>query len=251
MARLPHALDTRAMIRRRARERWGRPEPAVAEPDLVAAPGAAESDPDADQRLMGSARLGDVGAFNKLVDRHTPVIFNVCMRLLRDGAAAEDATQDTFLRAWGAIEGWQGGLVRPWLIRIATNRCYDLLRSQARRPAGSLDAETFEIEPLWSSQAEAPEDPEYFAARVDLSTRLERALASLPDDQRLAIILADVQGLSYEEVAQVAGVATGTVKSRISRGRGKLRDILRDTPGGAELFGSLCRPHQEEDPASR
>lgn len=237
------------MIRRRARARWGTQE--ASEPvETGAARGDAAGD-ETDRWLLTSARNGNVEAFNQLVERHTPVIFNVCMRLLRDGAAAEDASQDTFVRAWGAIEGWQGGLVRPWLIRIATNRCYDMLRSQSRRPASSVDAELFETEPHWSSQSGPPEDPEQFAARADLSTHLERALASLPEDQRLAIILADVHGLGYEEVAEVAGVAVGTVKSRISRGRGRLRDLLRDTPGSAELFGSICRPLEEDDSARR
>ncbi len=237
------------MIRRRAKARWGRPDAAVR-----LEPGADGLDPDGaetDRWLMGLARDGSLDAFNQLVERHTTIIFNVCMRLLRDGAAAEDAAQDTFIKAWSAIEGWQGGLARPWLIRIATNRCYDLLRGQSRRPAISLDAEPFEIEPLWTSQAAAAEDPERFAARADLSAHLERALSMLPDDQRLAIILADVHGLAYEEVAEVTGVAIGTIKSRISRGRGRLRDILRDTPGSAELFGQICRPLDEDDSAPR
>lgn len=232
------------MIRRRAKAHWGRPE--AAEPVTASVPANPAPDGNTDHWLMTSARDGNVGAFNELVDIHTPIIFNVCLRLLRDSAAAEDATQDTFVRAWRAIEGWQGGQVRPWLIRIATNRCYDMLRSQSRRPATSLDAEPFEIEPHWTSQSDTPEDPEHFAARVDLSAHLERALASLPDDQRLAIILADVHGLDYGEVAQVVGVAVGTVKSRISRGRGRLRDILRDAPGSAELFGTICRPLDED-----
>ena len=228
------------MIRRRAKAHWGRPE-AVA-PLATREPADERTGSGTDHWLMTSARQGNVGAFNELVDLHTSVIFNVCYRLLRDGAAAEDATQDTFIRAWAAIEGWQGGQVRPWLIKIATNRCFDMLRSQSRRPASSLEAEPFEIEPRWSSQGAAPEDPEHFATRAELSAHLERALASLPDDQRLAIILADVHGLAYEEVARVVGVAVGTIKSRISRGRGRLRDVLRDSPGSAELFAGICRP---------
>ncbi|HEV2107163.1 MAG TPA: sigma-70 family RNA polymerase sigma factor [Thermomicrobiales bacterium] len=228
------------MIRRRAREHWRH------EGDCSASgsqPGGERpaSAADDDARLLLAAREGDVGAFNRLVDLHTPVIFNVCLRLLRDDASAEDATQETFIRAWRAIETWHGGMVRPWLIRIATNRCYDVLRSQARRPVTSLDAEPFETEPQWSSQAQSPEDPERFAMRSDLSAYLERALSTLPEDQRLAIILADIHGLGYEEVAEATGVAVGTVKSRISRGRGRLRDALRDDAKSAELFGHFRR----------
>jgi RNA polymerase sigma-70 factor (ECF subfamily) len=200
---------------------------------------------------MTLARNGNVSAFNELVELHSPIIFNVCVRLLRDAASAEDATQDTFIRAWSALKTWHGGNVRPWLIRIATNRCYDMLRSQARRPASSLDADPYEIEPRWSTHVDGPEDPEQFSIRADLSAYLERALALLPDDQRLAIILVDVHGLSYEEVAEVAGVAVGTVKSRISRARGRLRDQLRDGPDSAELFGEICRPRGEDDASRR
>jgi RNA polymerase sigma-70 factor (ECF subfamily) len=233
------------MIRRRARERW-RHEGAESAPVSTPGDGPSVAPADDDIRLMRAAREGDVAAFNRLVDCHTMVIFNVCLRLLRDGSTAEDATQDTFIRAWRAIETWHGGLVRPWLIRIATNRCYDILRSQARRPAGSLDAEPYETEPEWSSQSWRAEDPERFAVRSDLSAYLERALAALPEDQRLAIILSDIHGLGYEEVAESTGVAVGTVKSRISRGRGRLRDALRDDSQSAELFEHFCRLLDEE-----
>jgi RNA polymerase sigma-70 factor (ECF subfamily) len=135
--------------------------------------------------------------------------------------------------------------VRPWLLRIATNRCYDLLRARGRRPADSLDAELYEIEPEWTSQVGAAEHPDVFAARAELSMHLERALAALPEDQRLAVILADVQGYGYEEVATITGVALGTVKSRISRARARLRQALRDDPTTGELFERFGRLSSE------
>jgi RNA polymerase sigma-70 factor (ECF subfamily) len=161
--------------------------------------------------------------------------------MLRDVASAEDATQETFLKAWTAIETFRGGLVRPWLLRIATNRCYDLLRARGRRPADSLDAEPFESEPTWTSQTAGGEHPEVFAARAELSVHLERALATLPDDQRLVVVLSDVQGHSYDEIAAIAGVAVGTVKSRLSRARSRLREALREDPAARELFERFAR----------
>lgn len=221
---------------------------ALPDDDRPAAPEAVEPyraavDPEAlhDERLIRAAQKGELASFNALVIRHERTVFNVCLRLLRDVGLAEDACQDTFVKAWTSVAAFRGGLVRPWLLRIATNRCYDLLRARGRRPADSLDAELYEIEPEWTSQAGAAEDPEVFAARAELSIHLERALASLPEDQRLAVILTDVQGYGYEDVATITGVALGTVKSRISRARARLRQSLRDDPTSGELFERFGR----------
>jgi RNA polymerase sigma-70 factor (ECF subfamily) len=162
-----------------------------------------------DERLLRAAQRGELASFNALVARHERAVYGVCLRVLRDLPAAEDATQDTFLKAWTAVGSFRGGLVRPWLLRIATNRCYDLLRARGRRPADSLDALAFETEPRWTSQAPPGESPEAFAARAELSVHLERALAALPDDWRATIVLADIQGYAYEEVAVMTGVAVG------------------------------------------
>ncbi len=195
----------------------------------------------ADEHLIEAAQQGDMTAFNELVTRHERAVFSVCLRLLSDASVAEDAAQDTFIRAWGAIHSFRGGVVRPWLLRIATNRAYDLLRARSRRPASSLDAELFEVEPEWTSQAVATEGPETHATRTELSGYLEKALAMLPDDQRLAIVLSDVQGYGYDEIAEICGVAVGTVKSRISRGRARLRDLLQSSDQHRELFERFTR----------
>lgn len=199
-----------------------------------------------DEELVQAAQGGNLSAFNELVTRHERAVFNVCYRLLSDASLAEDAAQDTFIRAWGAIETFRGGVVRPWLLRIATNRAYDLLRAKSRRPASSLDAELFEVESHWTSQAVPTEGPEAHAARTELSIFLERALATLADDQRLAVILSDVQGYGYDEIAQICGVAVGTVKSRISRGRARLRDLLESSDQHRELFERFTRISDED-----
>lgn len=219
-------------------QRPGPPVEREAEP-----PGSDGPDPEAriDERLIRNAQAGDLASFNTLVTRHERAVYNVCLRMLRDGSLAEDAAQDTFIKAWTAIDSFRGGLVRPWLLRIATNRCYDILRASGRRPAASLDAELFEAEPQWSSQTAIAEDPEHHATRRELSVLLERALGGLPDDQRLAIILSDIQGHSYDEIAVISNVAVGTVKSRISRARSKLREVLLADPVAREHFGHFQR----------
>jgi len=198
-----------------------------------------------DEHLLRAARAGDLDAFNLLVLRHQAAVFNVCLRLLRDVAAAEDATQDAFVRAWTGVDSFRGGSVRAWLFKIATNRAYDLLRVRARRPAAALEADALELEPIWPAQA--AELPEERALREELGFRLERALTALPEDQRTAVLLADVQGCSYDEVAAATGAALGTVKSRLSRARARLRQTLTDDPAAAELFERFRRLHGETD----
>lgn len=200
-----------------------------------------DADARLDEHLLQNAQRGDLPSFNAVVTRHERAVYGLCLRMLRDTDAAEDAAQDTFIRAWTAIDSFRGGLVRPWLMRIATNRCYDIVRAKNRRPAESLDAQLFEVEPEWTSQASPEEHPESFTARVELSAVLERALATLPDDQRLVILLSDVHGHPYDEVAEITGVAIGTVKSRISRARARLRDVLLEDDATREHLGRFHR----------
>jgi RNA polymerase sigma-70 factor (ECF subfamily) len=183
-----------------------------------------------------AAQRGDLDAFNVLVQRHERPVFNVALRLLRDVGLAEDATQDTFIRAWQNIGTFQTGSVRSWLYKIATNRAYDMLRASARRPAGSLEAELVEIEPIWTSGSAAEESPDAHALRRELSIYLERALTALPEEQRMVVLLVDVQGLDYHEVAEAMGIALGTVKSRLSRARARIRQALADDVHARELF---------------
>lgn len=226
----------------------------VEDPEAIG-PGLPEPPPPAPTRddayLIRMAQAGDLDAFNLLVLRYERAVFNVCLRLLRDAGGAEDVTQDTFVRAWQSLDSFRGELIRPWLFRIATNRCYDLLRVRARRPAGSLDAEPYEIEPIWSTQGPADEAPDAHSLRRELSIHLERALSALPDDQRTVVLLADVQGCDYREVAEATGAALGTVKSRLSRARARLRQILQDDPEAGELFDRFLRHYDDQDEASQ
>lgn len=200
-----------------------------------------------DEALIRASQAGDLEAFNLLVMRHERPVFNVALRLLRDVGLAEDATQDTFIRAWQNIGSFQTGSVRSWLYKIATNRSYDMLRASARRPAGSLEAEPVEIEPTWTTGGAGEEPPDAHALRRELSIYLERALTALPDDQRMVVLLADVQGLDYQEVADTMGIALGTVKSRLSRARAKIRQALADDTAARELFERYLRLEDVND----
>lgn len=211
--------------------------------DDEAAPAAAPASPEED-RLVIAAQGGDIDAFNRLVRLHERQVYNVALRMVGQADAAEDVTQDTFLLAYRSLHQFRGGLFRAWLLRIATNRCYDELRRRQRRPADSFEELAFEPRPQWSTLA-AKEDPEERSERLELARALAQALGRLPEDQRLVVVLSDVQGYSYDEIAAITGISLGTVKSRLSRGRGRLRDVLREIPGGAELFARYQRRYGE------
>lgn len=175
--------------------------------------------------LIESARKGKLSAFNQLVMQYQGLAYNVAYRILGDQDAASDATQDGFLKAYKALAQFRGGSFKAWLMRIVTNVCYDQLRQKQRRPTDSLDD-------LLVDPDHAPvlingrEGPEAHALRAELSTGIQAGINQLPPDQRITLVLSDIQGMSYQEIAEVTGVSVGTVKSRLSRGRARLRDIL-------------------------
>jgi RNA polymerase sigma-70 factor (ECF subfamily) len=205
-------------------------------------------DPQTEQRLIAEAQRGDLASFNALVEQYERLIHAVALRLLRDRQLAEDVTQDAFIRAFSSLDQYAGGSFRAWLTRIATNRCYDLLRSAKRRPAESLDAEIVETEPRWSVEP-VPDDPERVAMRSALGRRLERALDLLPDEQRVVVILYDVHGYEYGEISQITDLSLGTVKSRLSRARARLRETLKADKESRELFESVGRHFSDDDAA--
>ncbi|NWF79786.1 MAG: sigma-70 family RNA polymerase sigma factor [Chloroflexi bacterium] len=193
-------------------------------------------------RLVAAGQRGDVEAFNQLVRLYEGRVYNLCYRMLSDADAAADATQDTFIAAYRNLNRFRGGLFRAWLLRIATNTCYDMLRARQRRPAVSLDAgyEDEDAGPRLDLPDPA-ESPDEAVLRRELAQALELGIAQLPEDQRIVVILSDVQGLAYDEIAAVTNTTLGTVKSRLSRARARLRDILR----AGELLPSKFR-HDDE-----
>ena len=179
-----------------------------------------------EQVLIAAARRGDAQAFNKLIVTYQTIVYNVAYRILHDADGAADATQEAFLSAFRALGSFRGGSFKAWLLRIVTNACYDQLRAAQRRPTSSLD--DLPVDPDHSAMLlDEAESPEEYALRQDLGRAIQAGLDELPPDQRTTLILSDIQGLSYEEIAQATSVSLGTVKSRLSRGRARLRDYLR------------------------
>ncbi len=181
----------------------------------------AEAEADLLRRALGR----DLDAFNGLVDLHQRSVYNLCLRMLGSPAAAEDASQDAFLSAFRSIHTFRGTAFRPWLMRIAANACTDELRRRGRRPALSLDATL----PGSDEHIDVPDPtagPETAALRSEQAGVIQLALLHLPDEQRLAVVMCDIQGFAYDEIATTMECSVGTVKSRIARGREKLRREL-------------------------
>lgn len=204
-------------------------------------PSVNSTDAVADGVLLAHANDGDLDAFNIFVERYQHAVIALCTGILRDASLAEDVAQDTFIRAWKSLPGFKGDSARSWLLRIATNRCFDLLRQRNRQATDSLDAQVVELEPIWSTQT-GEDSPEAQAERGELGLRLEAALADLPADQRIALLMADVLGYDYLEIAEITGSAMGTVKSRISRARSRLRAALLADDESREHFERYARP---------
>ncbi len=181
------------------------------------------------QQLIRKAQGGDLESFNRLVLLHQDQVYSLALRFMGRRAEAEDAAQEAFLRAYRAIRTFRGEHFRAWLLSITANACRDELRRQRRRPTRSLDDRGPDGEAAALDPADPGPSPESVALNSDLRAALERALLQLPEEWRLVVVLADVHGLSYEEVAEAARLPLGTVKSRLSRARGRMRDILTAT----------------------
>jgi RNA polymerase sigma-70 factor (ECF subfamily) len=179
-----------------------------------------------EQALIASARKGDAQAFNQLVMLYQSMVYNLAYRILGNPDAAADATQDAFFSAFKAMGKFRGGSFKAWMLRIVTNACYDQLRSKQRRPTQSLDDLPVEQDHVRYLRDPA-ERPDEQVERQELNQLIHAGIGTLPPEQRVVVVLSDVQGLSYQEIADVAGLSLGTVKSRLSRGRAKLRDYLR------------------------
>jgi len=191
-----------------------------------------EHDEVREARLIAASQRGDIRAFNDLAAIYERSLYTVAYRTVGHADTAADVMQETLLSAFQHIRAYRGGSFRAWLTRIAMNKAYDALRKLQRHREESLDPAPSPDAPSGPDVQLESEDasPEEMVLRHELSLALQDALATLPSDQRTVVVLFDVQGFSYEEIAYVEGVQLGTVKSRLSRGRARLRDYLLTHP---------------------
>lgn len=175
--------------------------------------------------IIAAAQQGDLRAFDELVSAYQELAYSVAYRILGNADTAMDATQEAFIRAFQGLSRYRGGSFKGWILRITTNCSYDQLRYKQRRPSTPID-DLVEDDEHSSILLAEEEEPEAYAERQELGMAIQRALGVLPSDQRAVLVLSDIHGLSYNEISEVMQISVGTVKSRLSRARGKLRDYL-------------------------
>lgn len=175
-----------------------------------------------DEELVAAWVAGDRNAFDELVRRYSRRVYGICFRYFGDAADAEDAAQDAFVALLRRAHTYAGtASFSTWMYRVAVNACNDLARKRSRRPQSAKDSAD-----LADEQAPAAED---LLGRREDAMVLREALAQLDADTRTAVVLHDVQGLPYHDIAEQLGMAVGTVKSRIHRGHHKLAVLLTAT----------------------
>jgi RNA polymerase sigma-70 factor (ECF subfamily) len=176
-----------------------------------------------DRVLVAASLSGDQDAFNRLVELYQDYLFALTVRVVNDREAAADAVQEAFFSAYRNLHRFHGDSFRSWITRIALNAATDVLRVRKRRPA---DPYPEWEDDSWQPPADESEGPERAAMVRSRDAALAAALQRVTPDQRAAILLYDIEGYDYQEIAEMQGVSLGTVKSRIHRGRLALRDLL-------------------------
>lgn len=195
--------------------------------------------------LIQSAQRGDLDSFNTLVLHYQDIVFNTALRVLGDEDQAADASQEAFISAFRSLSSFRGGSFKAWLMRTVTNACYDELRRQKRRPTTPLEPDTEDGEEMDSPKwlADPNMTPSQKAEADELEHAIQHCLEALPTEFRTAVVMADIQGMDYTEVASASKVPLGTIKSRLARARLRLRECLR---GFEELLPSAFRLESEE-----
>jgi RNA polymerase sigma-70 factor (ECF subfamily) len=169
--------------------------------------------------LVRAAQQGDAAAFTEIVRRYQRAVYRVAYGLTRNAADADDLAQETFVRAWRALDRFRPDEpLYPWLSRIAINLSYSLFRRRKRRPETSIEP-LIEAGRQWAGQ----EDPERDAVERERDAKIAESFSELKEDHRAVLVLRVVEGLSYEEIARTLHVPVGTVMSRLSRARSELR----------------------------
>ena len=178
-----------------------------------------------EQQWIDAAREGDRDAFTQLIHLYEKRIFALTTRMCKNPADAEEAAQEAFLAAWQGLKFFRGDAsFSTWLYRLASNACVDLMRKESRHKAAA--GPSLNDEETYLEVADDSATPQELAERSELREQIEEGLQSLSPEHREVLILRELHQLSYEEIAQTLNLDSGTVKSRISRGRKSLRNFL-------------------------
>lgn len=207
------------------------PSNAEREPDGAVKPGDSNDDAEDDFRLVALAQHGDMRAYDALVTRHRGRIYAMIRNMIHQEADAWDLSQEVFVKAWQALPKFEArARFSTWLYRIAHNAVYDWVRKRKIESVGELNDEIFEREQIHSSSATTPsggEAPDATMAQSELRKKIAQALKKISPEHRQVVLLKDVQGLSYKEIAEVMSCEIGTVMSRLYYARQKLQTLLK------------------------
>jgi RNA polymerase sigma-70 factor, ECF subfamily len=175
---------------------------------------------------------GELGAFNEQVVKYERIAYNVAYRILRSSHTASDAVQEGFIKAFRALPSFKNGSFRSWLMRIVVNTCYESIRLNRCIPTESISDELHYDDDggVAYQVAESRKSRLALMERMEFRERIELGIRALPVEQRSVLVLSDLYGYSYQEISEITGMAMGTVKSRISRARLKVRDFLLQQP---------------------
>ena len=187
-----------------------------------------------ERELIARLQQRDEAAFEELIRQYEKKVYTLCFRMCGSSEDAEEAAQDTFLALWRGIDRFrQESSLSTWIYRLASNACIDTLRRRKKQNAVSLDDEELFVDAVDTSP-----QPQEAAERREAQKLLQEGLMSLPEEYRKVLILREIEGLSYTEIAESASLELGTVKSRISRGRALLRNFLSGNGNFFEITSS-------------
>ena len=184
-----------------------------------------------DKEIISRCKQGDTDAFGQLVDRYQQRVYNIAFRMTNNHEDALDLAQESFLRVYRALASYKGeSAFGTWVFRIASNVCLDELRKKKRQPliALSTDALMPGEEGDYPIEIAAGEghSPEQQLLRGEMRREITQALGQVSEEHRLVLVLRDIEGYSYDEIAEMVGVNVGTIKSRLNRARLALREVL-------------------------
>lgn len=182
-----------------------------------------------ERNLLEKAKNGDVLAFEKLITEYQKKVFNIAFRMVGNYDDASELTQEVFIRVFKSLKNFkEQSLFSTWIYKITTNVCLDEIRKRKKRKAVYLDEEIKLDENEVKRQIEDDKPtPEMIAEKNEISKAVNDAIESLSEEHRTVIVLRDLQGFSYEEIAKITSCPEGTVKSRINRARQALKEILK------------------------
>lgn len=201
-----------------------------------------------ERELIARLQKRDEAAFEELIRQYEKKVYSLCFRMCGNSEDAEEAAQDAFLALWRGIGRFrQESSLSTWIYRLATNACIDTLRRR-KKQSGSV---SLDDEELFVDAVDTSPQPQETVEHRETQKLLQEGLSALPEEYRKVLILREIEGLSYTEIAESASIELGTVKSRISRGRSLLRNFLSGNGNFFEIASSKVTECNREEMSAK